>query len=177
MFNMLREKIGAMSSKVCQIVTKRIENSDGKMVDNPKYDAEKTQYERNGVIITDTKNSSFMSASNGIYYQLDKTKQSERTADQNRERLAVSLLNLENRFGKHAFQIFDQGNKIIELLNGTSPCDPAWANKFLQDLAEMATAFKRVAERNESKFADHSFEPDAKTSASTDKTTRVWSPV
>jgi hypothetical protein len=155
-----------MGSKVCNLIKK----TDARYVEGS------TQYERNGQLVAGD-NSSFLSASNGIYYQVDKTKQSERTAEQNLERMAVSLQNMENRFGKHAFNIFDQGNKLVELVNGNQPCDPAWAEKFLQDLAEMATAFKRVAERNQAKFESWSAEPVIGTPDKSDTKTRVWSPM
>lgn len=165
-FNQLREVLSTMNDKLCGLVKSN----------DPKYIEDKTQYIRNGQVINNDKKS-YLSASDGRYYEVDKVKQSERTADQNLERMAVALANTEARFGKHAFTSLDQISKLIELVGKNQPCDPRWVEKYLQDLATLATSLKSAGERNELRFADWSPEPDTTTTASTDTKSRVWSPV
>jgi hypothetical protein len=177
-FDILRKTITELASKACELVTKNTVDSEGNTVANPMYRDGETLYQRNGAVITDTKGTSFISASNGKYYQLPKSKKSERTAQQNLERMAINLENFENRYGKHVAQIFYHMNKLIELTNSSDkPLDPTWNQKFWEDLMEAGTAYKRVADRNIKRFEDWSAEPTS-AGASTQPTSKIvaWTP-
>jgi hypothetical protein len=164
-FANLRNVLSTMADKLCNLVTKK----------ETGYVENQTRYKRNGAILNDA-TKSYLSASDGKYYEVDKVKQSERTAQQNLERMAVALANTDARFIKKAFASLDQISKLIELVGGNQPCDPAWVEKYLRDLAQLATSLKNAGERNEQRFANWSPEPD-QTSTATDRTAKVWSPV
>jgi hypothetical protein len=163
-----------MATLIVTLVSKP--NAKNPLPSDKYYDAENVTYlGSNGTPIS-TEGKTIASGSNGEYYLIDKSLKKSDEAEFNSQKMAVALRNLENRFGKHAYQIFHQFSKLIDLVNSNQPCDPAWVDSFLADLAKSATAFKSAGERNESKFENWTPEPTEQ-AVQTDSEVKQWTPI